>query len=390
MNIQLMDVRRQFNTYAKEYEKAVLDVLHSGKYIGGEEVENFEQEFAEYEGAKYGIACGNGTDSIVLALRAANIGHGDEVITVPFTFFATAESIAAVGAIPVFVDVDEKTYCMNPVLVEEKITKKTKAILLVHIYGQAGDIDSIVKIAKRYNLVVICDCAQASGTTLHGKRNNILGDISCFSFFPTKNLGAAGDGGMVLTNNETYAMACYAYRAHGSGKNGLDTLIKQLKRDVPPDLPQVNDKYHNYLIGYNSRLDSLQAALLRCKLKHMTEFINGRRRIAHFYNEQFKGTSYITPFETNDSEHSYYIYALRHKNAKRIIEYLRQNGIPAQTYYPVPLHLQGAFINLGYKKGDYPITEVLCNETFAIPVFPELNQEEIEYIVKKCKEALNE
>ncbi len=194
---------------------------------------------------------------------------------------------------------------------------------------------------------------------------------------------------MVLTNNETYAKACYAYRVHGSGKNGLDTLTNQ-KKDISPNLPRVNDKYHNYLIGYNSRLDSLQAALLRCKLKHMNEFIDGRRRIAHYYNDQFKTTSYITPFEANDSEHSYYIYALRHKNAKKIIDFLRQNGIPAQTYYPVPLHLQGAFLNLGYKTGDFPVTEALCNETFAIPVFPELGLEEIEYIVKKCREALKE
>lgn len=384
MRIQLMDIKRQHETYADEYEEAVLRVLRSGKYIGGDEVESFEREFAAYEGAKYGISCGNGTDALVIALRAIGVEPGDEVITTAFTFFATAESVAAVGAKPVFVDVDEKTYCIDPLLVEKAITNNTKAVIAVHIYGQAADMDSLRSICDKYGLVLICDCAQSTGTRLHGERKNTLGDISCFSFFPTKNLGGAGDGGMILTNNAEYADTCYSLRAHGSGEKGYKTLCR-LYGNLPSDIAVGHDKYHNYLVGYNSRLDSIQAALLRCKLKHLDEFIEGRRRIAKYYNESFRDSDFVIPFERKDTDHSYYIYALRHKNAKIIMERLREQGIPAQTYYPVPLHLQGVFWELGYKRGDLPITEALCKETFAIPVFPELEDDELKYIVENIR-----
>ncbi|MGO5275624.1 DegT/DnrJ/EryC1/StrS family aminotransferase [Holdemanella porci] len=391
--IQLMNVQRQHEQHAAEYEKAVIDVLRSGLYIGGPNVTVFEEEFAAYAGAKYGISCGNGTDAIVLALRALNIGQGDEVITVSFTFFATAEGIAAVGATPVFVDVDEKTYCMDVSQIEAKITNRTKAIMPVHIYGHSADMDSINAIAKKYNLFVITDCAQSAGTEYNGSRANTLGDVSCFSFFPTKNLGCDGDGGMVVTNNENIARACRSYKVHGSGADGLHTLKEQYAargEQLPQNMPVGANKYYNYLIGYNSRLDALQAALLRVKLTYLDEFVAGRRKNADLYNEALKDTEYGKPYEAPYTKHSYYIYALQHDNAQTIMERLQKMGVPCGTYYPVPLHLQGAFASLGYKEGDFPVTEKLAKTTFAIPVFPELSEEERNYIVNALKEAIKD
>ena len=393
MEIQLMNVQRQHETHAAEYEAAALGVLRSGGYIGGTEVSSFEEEFAAYEGAKFGISCGNGTDAIVLALRALGIGKGDEVITVSWTFFATAESIAAVGATPVFVDVCADTYCMDPKLAEAAITEKTKAILPVHFYGQSCDVDALREICKRHNLYLITDCAQSAGTRYKGERKNTLGDASCFSFFPTKNLGCDGDGGMVLTDNEDVARACRSLKVHGSGKDGLWALKREyeLKRmKFPESMPVGESKYYNYLIGYNSRLDAIQAAILRKKLTHLDEFVEGRRKNAQLFNEALKDTEYMTPVEGEGSYHSYYIYALKHPNAQKIMEKLKANGVPCGTYYPVPLHLQGAFAQLGYKEGDLPITEVLSKTSFAIPIFPELYDEEREYIVEQLKKALEE
>lgn len=391
MKIQLMNVQRQHETYATEYEEAALRVLRSGGYIGGVEVSGIEEEFAAYEGAKYGISCGNGTDAIVLALRALGIGAGDEVITVSWTFFATAESIAAVGATPVFIDVCPDTYCMNPELIEAAITERTKAVLPVHFYGNSCDMDTIRAVCNKHNLFLIADCAQSSGTRYKGERKNTLGDVSCFSFFPTKNLGCDGDGGMILTDNEDIARACRSLKVHGSGKDGLWTLKREydLKGiSFPKDMPVGENKYYNYLIGYNSRLDAVQAAILRKKLLHLEEFIDGRRKNAKIYDEAFKDTDYITPISGKNSYHSYYIYALKHVNAEKIMKRLNEVGVPCGTYYPVPLHLQGAFAQLGYKKGDLPVTEELSKTTFAIPVFPEMYDEERNYIIENVKKAL--
>ena len=390
--IQLMNVQRQHETYVKEYEDAVISVLRSGKYIGGEEVEAFEKEFAEYQGAKYGVSCGNGTDAIILALRALEIGAGDEVITVPFTFFATAESIAAVGATPVFVDVGDD-YCINPDLIEEKITAKTKAILPVHFYGNCADMDKINAIAKKHSLKVICDCAQAAGTKYKGSRKGILGDVSCFSFFPTKNLGCDGDGGILLTDDEKIAKACKSYKVHGSGADGFATFKEQFEKKnkaLPENIPMGTSKYYNYLIGYNSRLDALQAALLRKKLTHLDEFIEGRRKNAELYNKALKDSGYILHPEKEYSENSYYLYVLGHKNATQIMEKLHAKGVPCGTYYPVPLHLQGAFWDLGYVEGSIPNSEKFSKTTFAIPVFPELTDEERDYIIKALLDAVKE
>ena len=392
MKISLMNVQRQHETYAEEYERAALNVLRSGGYIGGVEVSSFEEEFAAYEGAKYGISCGNGTDALVLALRALGIGPGDEVITVAWTFFATAESIAAVGAVPVFVDVCSDTYCMNPELIEAAITERTKAVIPVHFYGQSCDMDRIRAICTEHHLYLVTDCAQSAGTTYKGERKNTLGDVSCFSFFPTKNLGCDGDGGMVLTDSEDIARACRSLKVHGSGKDGLWTLKREYaakKQAIPDNMPVGESKYYNYLIGYNSRLDAIQAAILRKKLTHLDEFVEGRRKNATLYNKAFEDLSVTIPFEASDGEHSYYIYALKHPEAEKIMERLEKKGVPTGTYYPVPLHLQGAFANLGYREGDLPVTEELSKTTFVLPVFPELYDEERDYIINAVKEALN-
>lgn len=391
MNIQLMNIRRQHETHAAEYEEAALRVLRSGGYIGGEDVAVFEEEFAVYQGAKYGISCGNGTDALVLALRAMGIGPGDEVVTVSWTFFATAESVAAVGATPVFVDVCPDTYCMDPALVEKAITDKTKAVLPVNFYGQSCDMDALRAICKEHGLWLIADCAQSAGTRYKGERKNALGDVSCFSFFPTKNLGCDGDGGMILTDNESVARACRSLKVHGCGKDGLWTLRREYEmkgKTLPENIPVGESKYYNYLIGYNSRLDAIQAAILRKKLTHLDEFVEGRRKNARLYNEALAGTEYVTPFEPDYSTHSYYIYALKHRDAQRIMGRLKEAGVPCGTYYPVPLHLQGAFAELGYREGDLPVTEELSQTTFAIPIFPELFDEERDYIVKSLKDAL--
>ena len=389
MKIQLMNIQRQHETHADEYEAAALRVLRSGGYIGGEEVSAFESEFAAYQGAKYAVSCGNGTDAIVLALRALGIGPGDEVITVAWTFFATAESIAAVGALPVFVDVCPDTYCMDPSKVEAAITVRTKALLPVHFYGQSCDMDALRSICDRHGLALIADCAQSTGTLYKGERKATLGDVSCFSFFPTKNLGCDGDGGMLLTDNEDIARISRSLKLHGSGKDGLWAMRKMYANRgevLPENMPEGETKYFNYLIGYNSRLDAVQAAILRAKLTHIDEFIAGRRKNAALYNEALRGTGYGTPYEPDYSANSYYIYALRHPRAAEIMEKLKAVGIPCDTYYPVPLHLQGAFAHLGYKEGDLPVTENLSRTTFAVPIYPELLDEEREYIIEKLEE----
>lgn len=390
MKIELMNIKKQHEAYAHEYEEVALSVLRSGKYIGGDEVLLFEKEFASYYGARFGISCGNGTDALVIALRSLGIGNGDEVITVAWTFFATAESIAAVGATPVFVDVCPDTYCINSSLIEEKITSRTKAILPVHFYGQSCDMDELREICSKHNLYLITDCAQATGTKYKGERKNILGDISCFSFFPTKNLGCDGDGGMILTNDENIARYCLALRAHGSGSNGL-LAYKRIHSEI--DFEKVDKskygetKYYNYFIGYNSRLDAIQAAILRRKLLHLDEFVTKRIANAKKYNEILFNSNFIIPYVPDYSSHSFYLYVLKCKRPTLVMNYLADNGIQSGVYYPVPLHLQLAFSSLGYKEGDLPVTEELCRTTFAIPVYPELSDEEHDFICNKLLEV---
>lgn len=392
MKISLIDLKRQYSTIKDEADKAALDVLSSAQYIMGDNVKRFECEFNEYLGSKHSISVGNGTDALIIALKALGVGEGDEVITTPYTFFATAESISFVGATPVFVDVELDTFNIDPTQIEEKITSKTKAIMPVHIFGQPCDMGAINKIAEKHDLYVIEDAAQAIGSEYKGQKIGTLSDIATFSFFPTKNLGCAGDGGMIVTNNDNLATICRALKAHGSGEDGQNAynILNNIDGDIEKDDSEDNTvynpkKYYNYLIGHNSRLDELQAAILRVKLRELDKWNDERRKNVKFYNENLEDTGIVTPAEDKNVKHVYHLYILQSEKRSELVSFLKEKGIATGVYYPVPLHLQKVYSDLGYKEGDLPNSEYLSHRTFAIPIFAELTDEEKEYIVENLK-----
>ena len=353
MNIPLIDLKAQYNSLAEELNKVTIDVLSSANYIMGKNVLEFEKEFAEFLGVKHAISVGNGTDALVVALKAMGIGEGDEVITTPFTFFATAEAISAVGATPVFVDVNKEDFNIDATKIEEKITNKTKAIMPVHIFGQCADMDSINEIAKKHNLFVVEDACQAIGGKYKGKRIGSLGDVACFSFFPTKNLGCAGDGGMIVTDNDEIAIIARALRTHGSGENGQRAfnLLNNIEENIETS-EGANDtvynplKYYNYLIGFNTRLDAIQAAILRVKLKEIDKWNARRREIVNEYNEAFKNVDLVTPYCNDNVEHVYHMYILQSENREEVLTKLKEKGVATGVYYPIPLHLQKVYKDL--------------------------------------------
>lgn len=392
MQIPLINLVKQYESIKPEIDGRVVDVLSKSQYIMGDNVKQFESEFCEYLGVKHSISVANGTDALVIALKSLGIGKGDEVITTPFTFFATAESISSVGATPVFVDVRRDTFNIDPNKIEEKITSKTKAIIPVHIFGQCADMDEINEIASKYDLKVIEDACQAVGGGYKDKNIGTLGDLACFSFFPTKNLGCAGDGGIIVTNDYSLATICKALRTHGSGENGkkaynlLNGITEEVEEDTATDNTVYNPlKYYNYLIGNNSRLDEIQASILRVKLPYLDVWNGKRRTNAKYYNQSLSNTDLVTPFEDENVKHVYHMYIIQSKKRDELVNYLKENGIATGIYYPVPLHLQKAFKYLGYKAGDMPNAEYLSFRTLAIPMFPELVEVEREYIVEKLK-----
>lgn len=392
MNIPLIDLKAQYNSIAKELDAAVIEVLSSTNYIMGKKVSDLEEKFAELAGGKHAISVGNGTDALIIALKALGIKEGDEVITSTFTFFATAESISAVGAIPVFVDVRKDTFNIDTTKIEEKITKKTKAIMPVHIFGQSADMDEINAIAKKYNLKVVEDACQAVGAKYKGKRVGSLGDVSCFSFFPTKNLGCAGDGGIIVTSDDKIATIARALRTHGSGENGqkaynlLNNIEENvLKAENGDDTVYNPLKYYNYLIGFNSRLDAMQASILLEKIKHIDKWNGRRREIAKIYDEALKDTDLTIPVIAETNETVYHMYILQSEDRETMLSKLKEAGIATGVYYPVPLHLQKVYKDLGYKEGDMPVAEYLSHRTFAIPVYPELIEEQTKYIIDSIK-----
>lgn len=389
MNIPLVDLKAQYKIVEEKAVKAVCEVLSSASYIMGKDVTEFEKEFAEYIGVKHAISVGNGTDALVVALMACGIGEGDEVITTPFTFFATAESISFVGAIPVFVDVEKDTYNIDPLKIEEKITKKTKAIMPVHIFGQSAKMDEIMAIAKKYNLKVIEDAAQAVGAEYREKKVGAIGDVGCFSFFPTKNLGCAGDGGIITTSDDNIATIARALRTHGSGENGqraynlLNKINEEVKTSEGHDDTIYNPlKYYNYLIGFNTRLDTIQAAILRIKLTNIDNWNEKRRENAKMYDKKLKDTALTLPITIAESKSVYNMYVVQSENREEMLNKLKEKNISTGVYYPVPMHLQKVYKGLGYKEGDMPVAEYLSHRTFAIPIFPELSIEQKEYIVE--------
>lgn len=364
--IPILDLKRQYEVIGNEIEENVVKVLRSGSYILGENVKNLEAEMAKYCGVNNVISCANGTDALQLALRALDIGEGDEVITVAFTFVATTEAIGVVGAKPVFIDIDPNTFNMDVNEIEKRITPKTKAILPVHLYGQPADMDKILEIAKKYDLFVIEDCAQAIGAEYKGKKVGSFGDIGCFSFFPTKNLGAFGDAGMITTNSDHLAKRLTALRNHGGAV-----------------------RYYHDEIGLNSRLDEIQAAILRVKAKHIDNWNKKRRENANRYNELLKDIEgVVTPKELNKTSCVYHQYTIQVPNRDEVHQYLQENGVGAMIYYPVPLHLQKLHANMGGKVGDLPVTEEKTTLVISLPMFPELTFEEQKQVAKTIKEAL--
>lgn len=395
MNIPLLNLKRQYKDIEEEVNANVLECFKNAQYIMGENVKQFEKEIAEKIGVKHAITVGNGTDALIIALKSLGIKEGDEVITTDYTFFATAEAIRFVGATPVFCDVELDTYNIDPSQIEEKITDKTKAIICVHLFGNACKMDEINDIAKRHNLYVVEDAAQAINSQYKGKNVGNLGDIACFSFFPTKNLGCFGDGGMITTNDDDLATIIRALKVHGSGENGMkayailnDEEVEVVEHNSGDNTVYNPLKYYNYLIGHNSRLDEIQAAILRIKLKHLDEYTENRRSISHKYIDALKDTSLVMPTETEGGKHVFHLFILQSENREEIESKLKEKGIATGTYYKVPMHLQKAFNDLGYKKGDFPNAEYLSERTFAIPLFPEMNDEEREYIINSIKEIV--
>lgn len=392
MKVPILNVTRQYEKIRGEIEAAVCEQMASGMYIGGAAVERFEKAFAGYIGVKHAIAVNSGTDALVIAMKALNIGEGDEVITTPFTFFATAETIAMVGAVPVFADVEEDTYNIDPEKIEEKITGKTKAILPVHIFGQPAEMGKISAIAKKHGLKVIEDACQAVGAEYGGQKVGGIGEIGCFSFYPTKNLGGFGDGGMITTNSDELAVVCRAYREHGGGQNGakarsiLTGVEDELAGGKTGDALYNPYKYYNYLIAYNSRLDAIQARILEVKLRYLDGFNERRTEIAEKYQRTFEGVEGIeVPVIRDGMKTVWHQYAFRCSEKDQMGEYLAGKEIGSAAFYPIPLHLQKAFIGLDYKEGDLPVAEKITKQTVCLPIFPELTDEEQDAVIEGVK-----
>ena len=356
--IPFVDLKTQYQSIKDEVMAAVGHVLETGQFVLGEEVSKFEQEFASYVDAKHAIALNTGTSGLHLALLAAGVGPGDEVITVPFTFVATAAAIRYTGAIPVFVDINLDSYTMDPAQVERAITPKTKAICPVHLYGQAADLDPILDLAKRHGLKVIEDACQAHGTEYKGRRVGAIGDVGAFSFYPGKNLGAYGEGGMAVTNDDAAAKAIRMLRDWGAEK-----------------------KYYHSLKGFNYRMDGVQGAILRVKLRYLEQWTELRRQHAATYQSLLAGnTSIVLPQEMSYSRHVYHVFAVRTKNRAELQQALQNQGVQTGIHYPIPVHLQEAHADLGCKLGDFPLSEQAADEVLSLPMFPEMSFTQIEAV----------
>ncbi|HWS56772.1 MAG TPA: DegT/DnrJ/EryC1/StrS family aminotransferase [Pyrinomonadaceae bacterium] len=365
MQVPLLDLKRQHAALREELRAAVERVFDSQQFILGEDVGKLEAELARYTRAKFAVGCGSGSDALRLALMALDIGPGDEVVTTPFTFFATAGAVALAGARPRFADIDPRTFNLDPDRVEEAVTPRTRAVLPVHLYGQCADMGGILKAAARRNLLVVEDAAQAIGAEDQGRSAGAVGAAGCFSFYPTKNLGAAGEAGLVTTGDGPTAERLRRLRAHGGAT-----------------------EYYHREVGFNSRLDTLQAAVLRVKLPHLDSWSEARRARAETYTRLFEEaglTEFVTPpFVSPGARHIFHQYVVRVPAARRdpLMAHLGEHGVGTKIYYPVPLHLQECFAHLGYKEGDFPEAERAARETLALPIYPELTAEQQAYVVE--------
>jgi len=364
MNVPLLDLQSQYASLRDQLRQAVERVMDSQRFVLGDEVRKLESSVAEYSQTKHAIGCASGSDALLLALMALDVGPGDEVITTPFTFFATAAAITRLGARPVFVDIDPATYNLDAAQVANAVTPRTKALMPVHLYGQCAEMDSLLAICERHGVPIIEDAAQAIGATDRGRQAGSMGAIGCFSFYPTKNLGGAGDGGMLTTNDDGLAQRLRRLRTHGGA-----------------------NEYEHSEVGVNSRLDELQAAVLNVKMPHLDKWSDERARKAGVYTDLLNNArpdfAVIPPAVRNDARHIFHQYVIRvpqHRDA--LMEHLKTHGVGTKVYYPIPLHRQDCFAYLGYKEGEFPESERAARETLALPVYPELTEAQQAYVVE--------
>lgn len=363
MFVPFVDLKAQYKTIAGEVDEALHNVVSNADFILGKDVELFEHEFAHFCEADYAVGVDSGTSALELALRAYGIGEGDEVITVSHTFIATVAAISYTGARPVLIDIDPDTYNIDVAQIEPAVTPRTKAIVPVHLYGQAADLDPILSIARKHNLIVIEDACQAHGALYKGKSVGAEGDAGCFSFYPGKNLGAYGDAGMIVTNSKELADRVRLLRNYGQSQ-----------------------KYQHVIMGYNRRLDSLQAAVLRAKLRHLDGWNASRRRAAKFYDEMLKDVDGVrTPYHAEESVHVYHLYVIQHPKRDQLLKYLKEQGVYAGLHYPTPVHLQPCYEHLGTPRGSLPFTEAAASRVISLPMFAEITEEQIEYVCDRIK-----
>jgi len=366
MQIPLVDLKQQYLGIKDEIDSSIQEVFNNTAFILGKKVEDFEGKFANLCNVKHCIGVNNGTSALRLALLALGIKANDEVITTPFTFIATAEAISHTGAKPVFADIDEKTYCIDPEKIEEKITKKTKAIMPVHLFGQPADMAPIMEIAEKNELKVVEDAAQAHNALYKNKKAGSIGDASCFSFYPGKNLGAYGEAGAVCTNDEDLARKLVLLRQHG-----------ELKR------------YYHDLIGDNCRMEAIQGAVLGVKIRYIDEWTEKRRKNAQIYGELLEKLDIVLPYEAGYAKHVYHVYAIRAKKRDMLRDFLGKNGVSTGVHYPIPVHLQKAYSFMGLGEGSFPASEKVANEILSLPMYPELSANEIDYVVGNIKRFLS-
>lgn len=365
IDIPFVNLRVQYASLKREIDAKISLLVSNADFILGKDLEEFEREFAEFCGIRYCVSVSSGTDAIAIALKAMGIKYGDEVITVPNTFIATVEAISLVGARPVFVDISEEDYNINVNLIREKITSKTKAIIPVHLFGLPADIKGVIDVASSSNLFVIEDACQAHGAEFENKKVGTFGSIGCFSFYPAKNLGAYGDGGAMVTGNEELYRKMLALRSHGE--------VEKNKHEI---------------IGSTNRLDNLQAGILRVKLKYLNRWNEKRRENAAIYRKYLSGMELIVPEELEGRKHVYHIFAIRVKNRDKIKRELFNRGIATGVHYPTPVHLQKAYSFLGYRRGDFPVSEKVAEEILSLPIFPELTENQIKYVCDSLKEVI--
>lgn len=366
MTIPFLDLHSYHRAHREEFDDAIGEVIDSGAFAGGRHVEQFETEFAAFCGSRHAVGVGNGTDALWLPLLALGVGPGDEVITVPATFIATSEAITYCGATPLFIDIDERTYGMNPELLEAAITPRTKAIMPVHLFGHPVDMDPILEIANAHGIPVVEDAAQAHGSRYKGRRAGTMGAAGAFSFYPGKNLGAFGEAGAVVTDDDTLAKKMRMFRDHGQAK-----------------------KYFHDVVGWNCRMDGIQGAVLSIKLRHLDERNQLRRDRAAQYDEALRDqVTLVTPVGSANVEHNYHIYAVRVPNRDAVLEAMTASGIGCGIHYPVPVHLQNAYKDLPYQKGDFPIAERCAEEFLSLPMFPELTPGQVDEVAGTLKELL--